>query len=163
MTKTTENNGTYTQLPIFQNLNPGECLLVKWFQEAPSWLAQNKKSLKFRVSRLLENDISEKCIIELKNSFHYKTQRYTWISSWKVISGLPFQNPGGICVFSVTLKNRGKICDNPNLWRICEKRQNPMSLQWIQESWQLCIHYLFVCWLFVQNNWCDKKGKTTSV
>ena len=37
------------------------------FHEATPWLPQKEKSLNFRVSRLLENDISEKCIIELKN------------------------------------------------------------------------------------------------
>ena len=60
------------------------------FHEATPWLPQKEKSLNFRVSRLLENDISEKCIIEFKNSFHSKTQRYTQIRLCKVISWVIF-------------------------------------------------------------------------
>ena len=60
------------------------------FHKATPWLPQKEKSLNFRVSRLLENGISEKCIIELKNLCHSKTQRYTQIRLCKVISWVIF-------------------------------------------------------------------------
>ena len=57
-----------------------------------------QQNFKFSFSKLLENDILEKGIRELKNSFYSKTQRYTQISLRKVVSGLFFKNPGEIHV-----------------------------------------------------------------
>ena len=130
MTKTTENNGTYTQLAIFQNLNPGECLLVKWFQEAPSWLAQNKKSLKFRVSRLLENDISEKCIIELKNISLQNSkiyldklvESYFWVTFSE--SG---RNLCVFCYFEESRKNLWQSKSVKDLWKKTKSHESPVN------------------------------------
>ena len=79
-------------------------------------MAQKGKFLNFKVSRLLENDISGKCTHELKkHSKHFILKlkdilRYTCIKSF---SGLSLNNPGEIYVFSgLSFKNPGEICHN---------------------------------------------------
>ena len=79
-------------------------------------MAQKGTFLNFKVSRLLENDISGKCTHELKkHSKHFILKlkdilRYTCIKSF---SGLSLNNPGEIYVFSgLSFKNPGEICHN---------------------------------------------------
>ena len=97
-------------MPLFLNLNSGNCLNVLVIHEAPSCLAQNRKILNFRVSGLMGNDISEKCI----RYFILKLNNILRCSCIKLFSGLSFKNPGETSVSSgLSLKNLGEIHDNP--------------------------------------------------
>ena len=95
-------------------------------------MAQKGEFLNFKVSTLLENDISGKCTHDLKkHSKHFILKpkdilRYTCIKSF---SGLSFNNPGEIYVFSwLSFKNLGEICHNQksgrDLWEK-NKSQGP--------------------------------------
>ena len=40
-------------MPLFLNLNPGDCLFVQWFREVPLWLALSWNILNFRFNKIV--------------------------------------------------------------------------------------------------------------